>query len=273
MKKSAENKVGVSQRKLSKKFSVSKSCIQKNLKKVDLKYRKRKKAPKYSDQQLDSIPKKCRKMRRELTDQETSIIVDDEKYFTFAGDNMPANAGFYTSNEKESPENVKFKATLKFPKKILVWLTVSSKGISQPFIGKCGGPAISKTVYINKCLSKLLPFIEKYHKDDKILFWPDLASSHYAKDTIDWLRAKNVPFVPKEYNPPNVPKARPIEDFWSILADRVYDKGWEAKTEAQLVRRIKKKIKEIDLTVVQNMMKGVRQKLRKMEDNGPYAIL
>ena len=273
LQKSAQNKVGVSQRKLAKKFSVSKTCIQENLTKLNLKYRKRKTAPQYSDKQLEEIPKKCRKLRREITDQKTFIILDDEKYFSFGGDNMPGNAGFYTNDQDETPNNVKFKATSKFPKKILVWLALSSKGISQPFIGKCGGPAISKDVYISKCLSKLIAFIDKYHKDEKIVFWPDLASSHYAKDTIEWLTAKNIPFVPKESNPPNIPKARPIEDFWSILANSVYDKGWEAKTEAQLVRRIKKKIKEIDLGVVQTMMKGIRSKLRRMEDKGPFAIL
>ena len=83
---------------------------------------------------------------------------------------MPGNAGFYTNDQDETPNNVKFKATSKFPKKILVWLALSSKGISQPFIGKCGGPAISKDVYISKCLSKLIAFIDKYHKDEKIVF-------------------------------------------------------------------------------------------------------
>ena len=80
-------------------------------------------------------------------------------------------------------------------------------------------------VYIGKCLPKLLKFIEKYHLGDKCIFWPDLASSHYAHKTSAWLNEKRIPFVPKVVNPLNVPKVRPIEDFWSILADKMYSGG------------------------------------------------
>lgn len=32
------------------------------------------------------------------------------------------------------------------------------------------------------------------------------------------LNNNQIDFVPKLYNPPNVPQARPIEEFWSILS-------------------------------------------------------
>jgi hypothetical protein len=37
------------------------------------------------------------------------------------------------------------------------------------------------------------------------VFWPDLASAHYAKTMIAYLREKKVNFVEKSDNPPNVP--------------------------------------------------------------------
>ena len=58
-----------------------------------------------------------------------------------------------------------------------------------------------------------------------------------------------------------------------MLANKVYDGGWEAKTELQLKRRISQKIKQIDLGIVQDMMETVRMKLRKVEDKGPFSIL
>ncbi|CAF4652187.1 unnamed protein product, partial [Rotaria sp. Silwood2] len=183
LKKSAENRVGTSQRKLAKKFE-------------------RQRAPKYTQKQLEQIPAKCRKLRREFTDQETFIIVDDEKYFTFSGEETPGNAGFYSSNKENTPDDVKFKSKQKFEPKILVWLALSSKGISTPFIGTTKGPAVDTDVYIGKCLPKLLKFIEKHHLDDKYIFWPDLASSHYANTTSAWLNEQKVPFVPKVANPP-----------------------------------------------------------------------
>jgi hypothetical protein len=44
--------------------------------------------------------------------------------------------------------------------------------------------------------------------------------------------------VPKDIIPPNVLQERPIENFWGLLAHKVYEGGWEAKTEQQLIRRI-----------------------------------
>ena len=78
----------------------------------------------------------------------------------------------------------------------------------------------------------------------------------------------NINFVHKEINPPNVPQARPIEDFWGYLTQLVYAKGWEAKSVKQLVARIKKKLKEIDSDYLQTLMKGTLRNLRKIADNG-----
>jgi transposase len=273
LKNFAKNRVGVSQRKLASKFSVSRACIRRNLKKSGLKYYKRQKAPKYTKQQLKKIPTRCRKLRRDVTDNQTFIILDDEKYFTFSRHCMPGNSGFYSDNKEEAPIDVKFKPTEKFPPKILVWLALSSKGISQPYIGKTKNYSINAETYIQKCLPKLLNFINTYHNNDKYVFWPDLASSHYAEKTIEWLNNENIHFVPKSSNPPNVPKARPIEDFWSILSNKVYEGGWEAKNQQQLTNRIKSKLKQIDLNIVQAMICDIRKKLRKIEDKGPFSIL
>ncbi|CAF3167290.1 unnamed protein product [Rotaria socialis] len=188
-------------------------------------------APKYTPQQLEKIPGKCRKLRRKITDPKTFLIMDDEKYFSFSGDNMPSNAGFWSGDKEHVSPEVNFKSKQKFAPKILVWLGISSKGISAPYIGTTKGPAVNGDIYIKKCLPKLLTFIYEHHQDDKYVFWPDLASSHYAKKTIEWLNEQNVPFVPRAANPPNVPKTRPIEDFWSILADQVYNGGWETTNQ------------------------------------------
>jgi len=83
LKESTENRIGVSQRKLSLKFKVSRSCIRRNLTKLGLKYHKRQRAPQYNSQQLEQMPSKCRKLRRKMKNYETFIIMDDEKYYIF----------------------------------------------------------------------------------------------------------------------------------------------------------------------------------------------
>ncbi|CAF2102139.1 unnamed protein product [Rotaria magnacalcarata] len=65
-------------------------------------------------------------------------------------------------------------------KLVLVWLGLSAKGISIPYIDGTKGLAITADIYINKCLSKRRSFIEEHHAGDEYIFWPNLASSHYA---------------------------------------------------------------------------------------------
>lgn len=89
VKSRAENKVGASQRKLAVKYGVSRGCIRNILRKNNLRYYKRKQTPKYTAKQLEEIPKKCRKLRREFLTGKISIVMDDEKYFSFTNTNLP----------------------------------------------------------------------------------------------------------------------------------------------------------------------------------------
>jgi hypothetical protein len=62
-------------------------------------------------------------------------------------------------------------------------------------------------------LSKILRFIQTHHAGDEYIYWPDLASSHYADETTQRLLQHKIKFVPKQVNPSNIRKARSIEDF------------------------------------------------------------
>ena len=105
--------------------------------------------------------------------------------------------------------------------------------MSEPYFRK-SGYAIDQYLYRDECLEPcLLPFIEKYHKEDKFEFWPDLASAFLVQD---WLNSKKIPFVPKNLNQAILPKDRPIEDFGGILKAKVY----ENKNIDQLKKKIKK---------------------------------
>ena len=112
--------------------------------------------------------------------------------------------------------------------------------------------------------------IKSHRNKEQVLFWPDLASSHYGHDVSQYLNENDVQFVDKEFNPQNCPQARPIETLWSILKNMVYDEGWEAKTIDHLQRRIAKKLKEIDIKIVQLMFSGIRKQLRKIAGIGPH---
>ena len=53
----------------------------------------------------------------------------------------------------------------------------------------------------------------------------------------------------------------------------MYEGGWVATNKNQLENRIKRKLKEINLNLVQSMMSGVRKKSRKIEDKVVFSVL
>ena len=93
--------------------------------------------------------------RRKVTDSETFIIMDDEKYFSFSGDNMPSNVGLWSCERERTSSEVKFKFKRKFAPKILVCLAISSKGISALHMETTKGSAINGGVYVKKCYWRL----------------------------------------------------------------------------------------------------------------------
>ena len=148
------------------------------------------------------------------------LVIDDEKYFCFADDNMAGNSIFNTNMKETCPESVRFVGKEKFPKKLLMWIAVSERAMSEPLFRTSKAVAINISIYINECLEKrLLSFIHKYDGDFNYLFWPGAASSHYSKDSLNWMD-EYVNYVDKESNPLNVPQARPIENFLGTFGSK-----------------------------------------------------
>jgi hypothetical protein len=150
----------------------------------------------------------------------------------------------------------------------MVWVAASSKGLSDIFIVP-SGTAINSERYIKDCLSeRLITFIEDNHSTEPYVFWPDLASSHYAKKTLDFLNDQNVKFVAKNENPANVPECRPIEGFWYLLKAEVYKDGWCAQNLKQLERRIRACVKKFNLDTLVMLFEVIRSKIRHVRRSG-----
>ena len=127
---------------------------------------------------------------------------------------LPGNS-FYTAKDKNavkrSYKEVKFS---KFPKRYMVWQAICSCGLrSRVFITKS---TINSKICIKEWLQRrLLPFVRQH--TGSVLFWPDLATSHYARPTLEWYEENGIQVVPKEANPPNCPELRPIERYWALM--------------------------------------------------------
>ena len=190
------NKAGVSQRQLVKHYNVAQSTISRNLKRrTKVRIYKRTKAPKYSKSQWERVRKNCGQLYRKISN-DYFVIMDDEKYFSLSNVNMPGNAYYYTSDNTTAPPDIKYNKKSKYEPKIMIWLAMSSKGVSEPYIHRSKG-AINADTYLNQCIkSKLIPFINKYHPTDDAIFWPGLAQAHYSTEVLAFLEASSVSVVP-----------------------------------------------------------------------------
>ena len=140
------------------------------------------------------------------------FIIDDESYFTLSNANLSGNDTFYSNDRNMTANDVKYYDKAKYEEKVLVWLSMSPAGLIQFYIVTIK-MTVNQKVYLEECLKKrLLPFIKKYHKGGKYVFWPDMDSSHYANLVQEWLVKEKIPFIPKSMNVANVPEIRPIED-------------------------------------------------------------
>jgi len=267
LKRRVNHQHGISQRALAKAFECSLSHVCQTLrKKTSIRYRKKAKAPDRSPAQKSAVRPKCSKLARIFRGKK--VIIDDESYFGLTNFQLSGNDGYYTSNPDETPEQVKLKRKAKYEPKLLVWAALSPNGISRPYIVP-SGQAINKDVYIAKCLrARLIPFIKAYHENDEIVFWPDLASSHYAKDTTDFLKSNNIDFVDKSSNPANAPELRPIEDFWVEMKRVVYANGWRADNLDQLTNRINYAFKKVSEDRVHRLGSATFTRVDRCRRNG-----
>ena len=252
--KTVNNKTGISQRRLGRQFGEHQSTISRTLKKrTSVKIFTRRKAPKYRDENQKHRAQSNSCTLYKILKPDVQLILDDEKYFSLNGD-IACYRKYYTTDRSIALPKVKFKTKIKFEPKLLVWMAVSQKGISSIYVHR-STIAIKQETYLHDCIRKrLLPFINHHHKNDNVLFWPDLASSHYSKQGQEFLQANNIKFVERQQNPPNVPQARPIETIWSLVEQKLYEGTWQAKNLEQLSRRVILKAKQLDQDLVTSMI-------------------
>ena len=63
---------------------------------------------------------------------------------------------------------------------------------------------VTAKIYLDKCVkARLLSFIRQHYPAEQILFWPDLARSHYQKDVLSFLRESGIEVVMQRKTQPS----------------------------------------------------------------------
>lgn len=244
---------------------VAKSCgtnhhmVQRCKRRNSLKTRKKSKIPKVTEKQRKAIKSRSRKLYDLLGKKKCCIVMDDETYVKADFRTLPGPQ-YYTTFEGEIlPESETSIGVEKFGSKYLVWQAICQCGEKSSSFVTTG--TINGEVYREECLKKrLIPFVKKHVAST--LFWPDLASAHYAASTLNLLKKNNVDFVQKDSNPPNVPQCRPIERYWALIKTKLKKSKQTANDIKDFEKKWKEASKTITKTTVRALMKDIRKKLR-----------
>jgi hypothetical protein len=190
---------GLSQREIAGKHGITQPYVNKILQRGGLTAYKKERVPAVSVEQQDRQRKRIDRLYRSLLYSESGdldFVIDDESYFSLSSSCMPGNAFYYATSRGDAPTEMRQSPQKMFEQKVLVWLAISNKGVSEAFF--CHSTTMNKNLYISECIHKrLFPFLLEHHSDGNYLFWPDLASCHYAKDTINFLEEEGINFVPQ----------------------------------------------------------------------------
>ena len=250
----------MSVRDVGKKCRTTPKLVQKTKQRKGMKTHKKQKIPKVSEKQRKTIKTRARKLYDHLRANSVMLVLDDETYVKADFSTLPGSQ-FYTKFEGETlPDHETSIAVEKFGKKYLVWQAISGSGERSAIFVTEG--TVNGEIYRKECLQKrLLPFLRKLGVST--LFWPDLASSHYAKDTIKFMEDNDISFVAKDMNPPNVPQCRPIERYWALVKAKLQKTEQAAKNIEDFKRKWKRASGKIEKSIVQKLMEGIQIKLRK----------
>jgi transposase len=249
----------LSTRDVAAKVDASKWFVQKTIKRAGLSVFKVRKAPNRTDKQNTVGKQRARKLYREWLTKPGCLVMDDETYIKADTKQLPGLEYYIGKSRFEVPERFRKKKLDKFAKKFLLWQAICSCGqYSKPYVTT---GTINGQIYREECLQKrLLPFLRSHR--GPTLFWPDLASCHYAKQVMEWYEENDVVVVPKEANPPNAPELRPIEKFWAIMKAKVKKSGKMFKTGDDLKKKWEKLCEKEGERLAQGLMSSVKRKVR-----------
>ena len=130
--KSVNNRCGLSQRKIVRRFKVHYSTISHNLRRLTLIVtRKRSKVPKTDNEEKQVRARKnCGKLYRKILNV-CDLIMDVDKYFKLTENNVVGNCYLYSTDPATAPPIANFQCKTKFELKVMIWMNMSSKGTSD----------------------------------------------------------------------------------------------------------------------------------------------
>jgi DNA-binding transcriptional regulator YhcF (GntR family)/transposase len=255
-------------------LQISEHSVRKLKKQLGVVTRTKQSAPLYKKSQAERAKRGCKKLYKQLVHSggEKFVIMDDETYVPCDSSQIPGKEFWNDIPGVEIPADFKIKRKDKFPAKFLVWQAISQDGlISDAYVTKC---TLNGHRYLNDIIKgPLLKFLRSQKDKGTILFWPDLASSHYHQDVISFLKREKIQFVPKIDNPPNLPQCRPIEKFWALCKMEYHRRRKNLTNPTAFKREWTRVSKLVASKHGKSLFFHFKRNLRLVGEHGPDAIL
>lgn len=258
--KSCKDNPGLSDNDRAQRYRTSRTNIRNIRLRAGLKSYKAIKQPNRSEKQNLTAKTRARLLYTlVLTKFQGCVVMDDETYVKFDFKQIPGQKFYLSTIRGNVPNKFKYVLQDKYAKKLMIWQAICSCGIkSRAFVTSS---KMDRHLYMKECLQKrLLPVIRSHSCPVK--FWPDLASCHYANDTMQWYKDNKVDVIPKNMNPPNCPKLRPIEEFWAIVKGKLKKNGGAVKDAKQMLQKWNLHAGKVTDDTVQRMMGSVTRRVR-----------
>lgn len=258
--KSVKENPGLSDNQRAVRYGTSVSTGRRYRLKAGLKSYRVIKQPNRSEKQSKVAKKRARLLyNMVLTKNEGCLMMDDETYVKCDFRQLPGQKFYVSQFRGNVLPKYKYVLQDKYAKKMMIWQTICSCGKkSRSFVTNA---TMTSDLYVKECLQKrLLPFIRSHNC--RVVFWPDLASCHYAKSTMAWYEKNGVEVLTKNMNPPNCPQLRPIEIFWAIVKRSLKKNGGASKDIASMTKKWNQHAGNVSEEVVQKLMAGIKKKTR-----------
>jgi hypothetical protein len=264
--RSCFNNPSLSDNDRAQRYGTSRTNVQRIRQRAGLKSFKARKHPNRTDKQnLTAISRGKALKKQVLTKFNGCIMQDDETYLKRDFRQLPGLKYYVSTIRGNVPSKYKFVCQDKYAKKYMIWQGICSCGLkSRSFVTSSN---MDRHLYISECLQKrVLPFIRAHNSPVK--FWPDLASCHYAKDTIEWYQANEVDFITKDLNPPNCPNLRPIEKYWAIMKRKLKKTESSVGTTKQLLQKWNTHAKKVSSETIKSLMKSIHKNVNEFIKTG-----
>ncbi|KAL4500781.1 hypothetical protein ABPG72_020015 [Tetrahymena utriculariae] len=250
----------VSQRKLAKQLNTSKSNVQRILNlDLQLKPYKIRRQPFLQTAHIEKRLKFSYWVQNNFTKNDClKILFSDEKQFEIDGVYNTQNDRIGAVDRAQADLKGGIFQKQKFPQKVMVWIGVSSRGLSPLVFLPKGG--INSQIYIDQ----VLPVSKKFGDDnlgEDWIYQQDGATCHTSEQTQNWCYDNFPNFIPKDKWPPNSPDLNPLDySVWNEIVNSMkWNKVYSITTLKQQIKAAVKSISnETILHICQNWYKRVR---------------